>query len=208
MGIPMIIRTILALALLALSSAAYAQFGPQFTSCAGVLTPTHAVVVGSAPTQNCLADAGGAALIGNGTAPTTGQIPVGNSSGVYVPTTPTGSGAAQTVGFAPGPLTSITATIFGYARIKNASTVDYITGSTFTFTCTGNPTITIYECGTSTTCATPTTIGTVTLTASGTGTAGTVSSSAITAGDYIAGGVTAGTCAALDPAVNVSLHAN
>jgi hypothetical protein len=166
--------------------------GTAFTKNASASGATVASVTGSFTTNDaaCIADT-------SGTVKDCGSAPG------------SGSGAPQTTTFSPGPLTSVAATIFGYNKIVKASTVDNITGSSFTFICAGgNPTVTIYECGPSTTCATPTTIGSVTVTAAGTAFGGMVSSSAIAAGDYIAASITAGGCASLDPTVNVALHAN
>ena len=72
----------------------------------------------------------------------------------------------------------------------------------------GNPTIALLECGTSTTCAAPTTIGSVQITAAGTATPATVASAAITAGDYVAAEITAGTCAASDVYITAQAHSN
>jgi Pectate lyase superfamily protein len=116
--------------------------------------------------------------------------------------------AAYQLSYQPGPLTSVSATISAYAKIAAASTVDNLTGSAMSFTCSGNPVVTMYECGTSTTCATPTTIGSVTVTAAGTATVGTVSNPAITAGDYVAWALTGGTCSALNVAASAQVHSN
>lgn len=114
----------------------------------------------------------------------------------------------QTVAYAPGPLTAVTATPTGFVKFVRASTVDNITVSASSLTCGTNPTIALLECGTSTTCAAPTTIGSVTVTAAGTATPATVASAAITAGDYVAWEMTAGICTGLDVAGNAQAHAN
>lgn len=119
-----------------------------------------------------------------------------------------GSGAPQTVTYQPGLLTAVNATIGVFKTFVKASTVDNLVGSAVTFSCVSNPTVTLYECGTSSTCATPTTIGTVTVTAAGTRFTGTVSSPAIAAGDSIGWAITAGTCASIDIAGNAEVHAN
>jgi hypothetical protein len=118
------------------------------------------------------------------------------------------SNAVSWLSFQPGALTSVTNTIGGFAKVGNAATVDNITASAYSFSCTANPTITLYECRTSATCATQTTIGTVTLTAAGTATNGTVSSASITAGDYVAWSVTSGTCTALNFDATAQVHSN
>lgn len=122
--------------------------------------------------------------------------------------TGSGSGAPQTVTYQPGLLTAVNATIGVFKKFTKASTVNNIVGSAITFSCVANPTITMYECGTSTTCATPTTIGTVTVTAAGTRVDGTVSNAAVAAGDSIAWAITAGTCASLDISANAEVTAN
>lgn len=117
--------------------------------------------------------------------------------------------AAQTLTYQPGLLTAVNATIGVYGKVSNASTVDNLIGSAVTFSCVANPTITMYECGTSATCASsPVTIGTVTVTAAGQAFVGTVSNSAITAGDYIGWAMTAGTCASIDISANAQIHSN
>lgn len=115
---------------------------------------------------------------------------------------------SQTITFQPGPLTAVSGTIESFAKITKASTVDNIEASALAFSCAANPTVTLYECGVSATCAGPTTIGTVTLTAPGQVFDGTVSSPGIAAGDYVAFSITAGTCANLNLTVNASAHAN
>lgn len=108
-----------------------------------------------------------------------------------------------------GKFTSVTSAFTSFYKVPKASTVDNIIGSSDGLTCTTNPTITVYECGTSTTCASsPVTIGTVTVTAGGTAFAGTVSSAAITAGDYVAFAITAGACTSLDFSITAGIHAN
>lgn len=99
--------------------------------------------------------------------------------------------------------------ISDYTLFVNASTVDNLIGSARgTFTCSVNPVMTVYECGTSTSCASPTAIGTVTLTGALAVMTGTVSNSAISAGHYIGWTWTAGTCTALSAAFNMQVHSN
>lgn len=118
------------------------------------------------------------------------------------------SNAVYFLDFQPGLLTSVTGTTSVFFKASKAATVDNIIGSAMTFSCVANPTVTMYECGTSTTCAGPTTIGSVTVTAAGTATVGTVSSAAVTAGDYIGWAITAGTCTSLDLSVTAQAHSN
>ncbi len=119
-----------------------------------------------------------------------------------------GSLATEHLSYQPGLLTAVNATKAAFYKLSKDSTVDNIEGSAATFSCVSNPTVTVFECGVSATCTSPTTIGTVTITAAGTVVDGTISSSAITAGDYIAFAMTAGTCASVDLATTVQVHAN
>jgi hypothetical protein len=112
------------------------------------------------------------------------------------------------VSFQPGLVTAITNGKGAFHKFSKASTVDNIEGSASAFSCTGNPTVTMYECGTSTTCAAPTTIGSATVTAAGTVVDGTISSAAITAGDYVAFAISAGTCVSLDVTLTAQTHQN
>lgn len=120
-----------------------------------------------------------------------------------------GSLAEQTISFQPGLITAVTNTKGVFGKFVKTSTVDNIVGSAVTFTCAGNPTITMYECGTTAACnSSPVTIGSVTVTASGTAVDGTINSATITAGDYVAWAISAGTCTALDIAATAQIHAN
>jgi hypothetical protein len=119
------------------------------------------------------------------------------------------SNAVNHISFQPGLITAVTNGKGAFYKFSKASTVDNLEASATSFSCTGNPTITMFECGTSTTCASsPTTIGAITLTAAGTVVDGTVSSSAITAGDYVAFAITAGTCVSLDVQMTAQTHQN
>lgn len=118
------------------------------------------------------------------------------------------SNAVYQMSFQPGLITSITNTISVFSKVSNASTVDNLIGSASSFSCVSNPTITMYECGTSTTCTSPTTIGTVTITAAGTAATGTVSSAAITAGDFVGFAISSGTCTSLDISATAQVHSN
>jgi len=127
-----------------------------------------------------------------------------NASGTF------NSNAVYQIPFQPGTLTSIAGTISGFSKVSKATTVDNITGSAYLFSCIANPTVTMYECGTDASCTSPapTPIGTVTVTAAGTAVNGTVSSAAITAGDYVGWALTAGTCTSLDISANAQVHSN
>lgn len=120
-----------------------------------------------------------------------------------------GSGAEQTISFQPGLLTSVTNTKGVFGKFVKTSTVDNIEASATNFSCTGNPTITLYECGTDVSCATsPTTIGSATVTSAGTAVDGSISSAIITASHYVAWAISSGTCISLDVAATAQVHAN
>lgn len=119
------------------------------------------------------------------------------------------SNAVYQISFQPGLMTSVSNAKSSFAKVSKTSTVDNIEVSAQQFSCTGNPTVTMYECGTSTTCAsTPVTIGSATITAAGTVVDGTVSNATITAGDYIAFAISAGTCVTLDVSATAQVHSN
>lgn len=159
----------------------------------------------------------GATILGSATS--TPQVPIltaslpicTDASKNLTSTCPTGSGsgAEQTISFQPGLLTAVTNTKGVFGKFVKASTVDNIIASAINFTCVGNPTITLYECGTDANCATsPVSIGTATVTAAGVAVTGTVSTPAITAGDFIAWAISAGTCTSIDISATAQVHAN
>lgn len=125
-----------------------------------------------------------------------------------VPSVASGSGSVRTISFQPGLVTSVTNTKGVYRKVGKAATVGNIVGSAVLFTCSVNPVVTLYECGTSATCASPTTIGSVTITAAGQAFDGTVSAGAVAAGDYIGWAISAGTCTSLDLAATAELTVN
>ena len=104
------------------------------------------------------------------------------------------------IGFSwgPGAQTAVVTTKSGFTKLIRPTVIQSLEGSAQTFTCTTNPTITLYNCGTSTTCATPTTIGTVTVTAAGTVVDGAISAPNVAGGNYIAWATSAGACTVLD----------
>lgn len=117
---------------------------------------------------------------------------------------------AETIdAYSTGPITTVLTAKVGYTIWNVSSTVDNIATDTLQYTCSGAPTVTYYECGTSVTCASPIQIGAITLAASGrvyfnaTG----LSATAISAGDFTAWGVS-GTCSALQLTAKAQVHAN
>lgn len=121
---------------------------------------------------------------------------------------PVRANAVEHISYQPGLLTALNSTKTAFHKFSGAGTVNNIEGSANTFSCVSNPTVTVFECGTDGSCATPTTIGTVTLTTAGTVVDGTINNAAIGAGHYVAFSETAGTCASSDISVTVQIHAN
>jgi trimeric autotransporter adhesin len=118
------------------------------------------------------------------------------------------SNAVWQASFQPGLLTAVTNTIGVFGKVSKASTVDNMIASTLLLSCVTNPTVSFYECGTSATCSSPTTIASVQVTATGTATPATISSASITAGDYIGWAISAGTCTSLDISATAQIHSN
>lgn len=169
---------------------------PQAT--AGTYNLNLPITAGS--TGNFLTSSAGGSSAMTWTAAGTGMVVTGgnlNSNAVYQ------------MSFQPGLVAAVTNTKSVFSKVSKASTVDNIEASASIFSCAGNPTITMYECGTDASCATsPTTIGTSTVTAAGQAFDGTVSNAAITAGDYVAFAISAGTCTSLDIAATAQVHSN
>jgi hypothetical protein len=111
-----------------------------------------------------------------------------------------------TYSFQPGAQTVIVTTKTAFYKVPRATVIDALEASAQTFTCSVNPVVTLYECGTSATCATPTTIGSATITAAGTVVDGTISAANIAAGDYIAWATSVGTCTVIDIAGTATGH--
>lgn len=119
------------------------------------------------------------------------------------------SNAEDTLTYAPGLITAITSTFSFFTKIPKASTVDNLVGSALTLnTCSPSPVIELDECGSSTTCTSPTAIGAVTLSSTGTAVVSSLSSTAIAAGDYVAWRMTTGTCVGADIGATAEIHAN
>lgn len=95
-------------------------------------------------------------------------------------------------------------TLTCFMKAARAFTVDNITATVAGTLVTVTPSV--FECGTSTTCATPTTIGSGAVTSSNTATPITVSSASVAAGDYIAVELTAGTITSVSVNVQVEMH--
>jgi hypothetical protein len=159
-------------------------------------------------------------LMGNGTsahtAATAAQIitPFGSGSSTnYL----RGDGTVATpqsvayLSYDTGNVTTASLPFGGFQKVSNASTVDNLDGTTIAYSCSAAPTITLYDCGTSTTCGagSRTAIGTIVFAGSnGTATDGTITHSGIAAGDYVAWATTAGTCTTLNFQVHAQVHTN
>lgn len=120
-----------------------------------------------------------------------------------------GGGAEQTISYQPGLLSAVNATKGVFGKFVKASTLDNMVGSAITFSCIANPTITLTNCHTDTSCATsPTAMATATVTSAGAAFDGTITSATIAAGEYLAWSITAGTCASIDISATAQIHAN
>ena len=187
------------------------SFGTQFSVVNNVVSvPGDLSVTGATNMANLTASSGVFTDSSKNltSTPPTGY-PASAGTGIAISAGAINSNAVEHISYQPGLLTAVNATKAAFHKYSKAATVDNIEGSAATFSCVSNPTITMFECGTSSTCASsPVTIGTVTVTASGTVIDGTVSNPAITAGDYVAFSMTAGTCASVDVAATAQVHSN
>jgi hypothetical protein len=112
--------------------------------------------------------------------------------------------------FATGQLAAIISSgQYFVGQIAKAATVENFTATAATLTCTTNPTLTLEDCGASAgTCASPTAIANVTLTAANTVTSGTVTSGTLTAGHFFVVETTAGVCTALNASGSAEYRMN
>lgn len=109
-----------------------------------------------------------------------------------------------------GNLTSIVASgQYNPVKVVKSGTIENIVGTASAFTCSVNPTITLEDCGTSAgTCASPTALGSATVTAANTSVDGTITSATITAGHYLVWETTAGTCTSLNLSASAEYRMN
>lgn len=163
------------------------------------------------------ADAPVQSVAGHTGAVTLGVADVSGAAALASPAftgTPTINGVAipaasrEHLSYQPGLLTSVSNTKSVFYNFGYSATVDSIAGSANLLSCVSNPTVTLYECGTDASCAAPTTIGAVTVTAAGTAFTGTVSSAAIGSGHWVAAAVSAGTCTSIDVSATAQVHSN
>jgi len=98
--------------------------------------------------------------------------------------------------------------LFDCQKVVKAGTLENGVVTAGLFTCAGNPTLKIQDCGASVNaCGSPTTLVSNTPTAAGAADA-TISNATLTAGDYVCMQITAGTCTALDLTVKLEHRIN
>lgn len=114
------------------------------------------------------------------------------------------------ISYQPGMVTTLPTAKSGFHQVAINSYIDKIIGSANTLTtCSPNPTITVYSCAVGDpSCASPTTLGSVAITATATPIAGTLSVPTVIQSSYVSGAITAGSCAAADVAVTLTLHSD
>lgn len=128
-------------------------------------------------------------------------------SGFGCTTLNTGSNAHDTISWSPGTLTSVVSSPNGFVKVVKASTVDNFEISALLFTgITAN--VSMFECGTSKTCASPTLIASGTITSAGIAVDAVVGSPAVAAGDYVAFELTSGTFTSVDISATSQIHQN
>jgi hypothetical protein len=98
--------------------------------------------------------------------------------------------------------------IFAATYNTDAINLEAINAGVFSYSCSGTPTFTVEDCGTTQgSCASPAALGTVSPSATGDPT-GTVTTAAVAAGHVLALAVTAGTCSAISGNVSVEWAGN
>lgn len=112
--------------------------------------------------------------------------------------------------FDTGNITAIpgSTVLFDCQKVVKAGTIENGVGTAGLFTCSGNPTIKIQDCGsTVNACGSPATLVTAAFTAAGSIDA-TVNSAALVAGDYVCAEFSAGTCTVFDASVKLEHRIN
>lgn len=128
------------------------------------------------------------------------QQPSGNFAPVWTTLT-----SFDHISYQPGLQTSIVNSIGAFHKFTRAATVTNIEVSADQLTCVTPPTITVFNCGVSKTCATPTTIGTGAIATVSTVVDGTITAASVAAGNYVAFEITAGACTLVDPYATVEV---
>lgn len=128
------------------------------------------------------------------------QQPSGNFAPVWTTLT-----SFDHISYQPGLQTSIVNSIGAFHKFTRAATITNIEVSADQLTCVTPPTITVFNCGTSKTCATPTTIGTGAIATVSTVVDGTITAASVAAGNYVAFEITAGACTLVDPYATVEV---
>lgn len=111
------------------------------------------------------------------------------------------TGVESYLPFATGSITSIVANeIIGSGKTVRAQSIENVEASAAGFTCVGNPTLTLLDCGTSAGACTAgtTTLASVTIAGANSITDGTVSVASLPGGHYWAWQVSSGTCTLLN----------
>lgn len=142
----------------------------------------------------------------SGASGATGKTGATGSSGASGASGTSGASGATGVSTGSFPLSTGTLSglsaneIVGNGRVAVTTVITYAVAAANTFSCVANPTLTLYDCGTSAgACTAGTTLlAAVTLTGSAAQTDGTVSVGSLAAGHYWAWEITAGTCASLN----------
>jgi len=109
-----------------------------------------------------------------------------------------------------GPLTSVIGTPVLSGTVNTDPVyIEHLTGYASSLTCSVNPTFTVYDCGTSPACASPTAIAAVTPTAAGmtSGDSG-ITTHTVAASHYLEIVLTAGTCTALNGGASIEWAGN
>ena len=122
-------------------------------------------------------------------------------NGTWVPSFPVPTFPAVPVTFSmsTGSLPSVASgNFYGPIKFTKSGTLQNVTGAASSFTCTVNPVLVLYDCGTSASCSTATVLSSVTITASNSVISGTISSSTITSGNFALWTLGSGTCTALN----------
>lgn len=109
------------------------------------------------------------------------------------------AGPRSFISFSTGPIASIvTGNIYMTAKIQQNATIENINGAASTFTCTTNPVLEVYDCGTvAGSCTSPTQIASLTITSANNITDGAITNPSITAGHYLALETLSGSCTSL-----------
>jgi hypothetical protein len=133
--------------------------------------------------------------------------PVSSVAPIFLMTSGDAPTLHGSITFATGTLSNQTfgPALFTPTKLTGSATLQNLVAAAPVFTCSVNPVITLEDCGTSGgTCATPTALGSVTLTAANTIFDGTITSSALITGHYLVWETTSGACSSISINGNAS----